>query len=57
MYRFRKMHLTLLVLVLAVVVTLVVSRGVDVRGVILIGATLGLVLLRWWQFRRQRPPE
>lgn len=55
LHGFRKAHLALLVVVLVAVVVLVLLRGVDARGALLIAVTAGLVLLRWWQFRRSRP--
>ena len=56
MYRFRKYHLTMLVLVFVAAVALVLYRGVTGRGLLLIIVAGALVGIRWWQFRRIPPP-
>lgn len=56
MYRFRKYHLMMLVVVFVAVVALVLYRGVTGRGVLLVVVAAALVGIRWWQFRRIPPP-
>jgi hypothetical protein len=57
MTRFRQLHLGALVVVLVVVSTIVVLRGVDARGLSLIGMIAVIVAFRGWQlWRSQRPP-
>lgn len=57
MLQYRRLHLGALVVVLVVVVITVVARGVDTRGISLIGMVALIVAFRWWQLRRaQRPP-
>jgi hypothetical protein len=58
MLQFRRLHLGALVLVLVVVTVTVFVRGVDVRGLSLMGMVAVIVAFRWWQLRRmQRPPD
>lgn len=52
MYRLRRIHLGMLVVVLVAAVVLVAVRGVNARGVGLVGVILILVAFRWWQLRR-----
>jgi len=56
--RFRRLHLGMLVVLLAGAIVLVTVRGFDARGMALIGMIALIVAFRWWQLRRaQRPPE
>ena len=55
MHRFRGFHLILLVVILVATASLVLSRGVDSRGLIWLGVIALLVAFRWRQFRRSRP--
>lgn len=56
--RFRRLHLGILVVILAGAIGLVAVRGFDARGMALIGMIATIVAFRWWQLRRsQRPPE
>lgn len=51
MYRLRRIHLAMLVVVLVVAVVLVAVRGVNARGIGLITVVAILVAFRWWQLR------
>ena len=56
MHRLRKVHLGMLVVVLAAATVLVFVRGVNERGLGLIGVIAALVAFRWWQLARSAPP-
>ena len=55
MHRLRRIHLGMLVVVLIAACVLVLLRGVNERGLALIGVIAALVAFRWWQLARSRP--
>lgn len=54
-HQIRKYRLVVLVVVLVAVTTLVLVRGVDGRGMMLIGVAAALTALRAWQYWAMRP--
>ena len=52
MLQFRRLHLGVLVIVLVVVSGVVISRGVNARGLSLIALIAVIVAFRWWQLHR-----
>ena len=55
LYRLRRIHLILLVIILIAALVLVVSRGVTPRGLGLVGVISAILAFRWWQLRKSRP--
>jgi hypothetical protein len=56
MYRYRRMHVMVLGVVLVAAIVLVTVRGFDERGVTLIAVIAAFFAFRLWQFRRMEPP-
>lgn len=56
LYRYRRIHVIVLGVVLLGVTVLVLVRGYTARGGMLIAVCAILFALRLWQFRRMRPP-
>ena len=55
LYRLRRIHLTMLVIILIAAVVLVASRGITPRGIGLLVVISAILAFRWWQLRRSRP--
>lgn len=56
MYRYRRMHVIMLGVVLVAAIVVVAVRGFDERGITLIGVIAAFFAFRLWQFRRMEPP-
>ena len=56
MYRYRRMHVIMLGVVLVAAIVVVAIRGFDQRGFTLLGVIAAFFAFRLWQFRRMEPP-
>lgn len=56
MYRYRRIHVIVLGVLLIGAIVLVAARGYTRRGGMLIGVVALLFALRLWQFRKMQPP-
>jgi hypothetical protein len=55
MYRFRRIHLALLIVMLVAVIALVLIRGITWRGAGLAAVVVAIVVFRSVQLRKSRP--